>query len=185
MGCPVEKDELIGAIEAILFVAGEPVPVSDIAQTLEINNVEVKAILDELMFSYSSAQRGILIRSVSDKVQFVTNRKYASQVEALLKPVQMRSFSQSILETLAIMAYKQPVTRSEVEGIRGVRCEYAVKQLLSLGLITEVGKKATVGRPTMFGTTDAFLKLFNIASLNQLPSYEEFCSDNELETLTV
>jgi segregation and condensation protein B len=181
----MEKHELIGAIEAILFVAGDPVPIDDIAETLELTSSEVIAILDELMFSRASAHRGVLIRKIADKVQFVTNPKYAVPVEALLKPVQMRSFSQSILETLAIIAYKQPVTRSEIESIRGVRCEYAVGQLLSLGIISGIGKKATVGRPTMFGTTDVFLKQFNIASLNQLPSYEEFCSENELKTLTV
>ncbi|MEG0767321.1 MAG: SMC-Scp complex subunit ScpB, partial [Clostridia bacterium] len=97
---------------------------------------------------------------------------YALYVEKLLQPVQKQSLSQAVLETLAIVAYKQPVTRAEMELIRGVKCDYSVQALQNRGLIQEVGRKETLGRPILYGTTDAFLRHFGITSLEQLPKLD-------------
>ena len=94
-----------------------------------------------------------------------------------MQPAQTKSFSQAMLETLSVVAYKQPVTRNDIEAIRGVRCEYSVSQLLKLGLIQELGRKDAVGRPMLFGTTDAFLRQFGLHDLGELPSYETFSKD--------
>lgn len=121
------------------------------------------------------------------RVQLVSNRKYAGFVEALLQPAQTKSFSQAMLETLSVVAYKQPVTRNDIEAIRGVRCEYSVSQLLKLGLIQELGRKDAVGRPMLFGTTDAFLRQFGLHDLGELPSYETFSKDisDEMEDMAL
>ena len=102
-------------------------------------------------------------------------------VEELLQPAQTKSFSQAMLETLSIIAYRQPVTRSDIEAVRGVRCDYSVSQLLKLGLIQEMGRKDSVGRPMTFGTTDAFLRQFGIHSIEELPEYGVFAEEDTEE----
>lgn len=102
-----------------------------------------------------------------------TNEKYKAQLEDLLNPVQKKSLSQASLEVLSIIAYKQPITRAEIEEIRGVKCDYSVMWLLQKGLIQEMGRKETLGRPMLFGTTDLFLRHFGLSSLNELPRNEE------------
>ena len=102
-------------------------------------------------------------------VQFVTNSEYNEWVVKLLSPPEERTMSDSLLETLSVIAYRQPVTRADIESVRGVRCEYSVTQLLKQGLIVELGRKDCIGRPMQFGTTDAFLRKFGLSSLRDLP----------------
>ena len=104
-----------------------------------------------------------------DTVQFVTNSEYNEWVVKLLSPPEERTMSDSLLETLSVIAYRQPVTRADIESVRGVRCEYSVTQLLKQGLIVELGRKDCIGRPMQFGTTDAFLRKFGLSSLRDLP----------------
>lgn len=99
-------------------------------------------------------------------MQLVSNKEYTRYVEELVQPVQSKSFSQSMLETLSVIAYRQPVTKADIEAVRGVRCEYAVGQLMKLGMIRELGRKNVVGRPMLLGTTDAFLRHFGIRTLS-------------------
>ena len=113
------------------------------------------------------------------KIQFSTNPAYADEVSAVLNPIKERELSKSMLEVAAIIAYKQPVTRIDLEEIRG-NSEYAVQKLLELGVIEPVGRKDAVGRPVMFGTTDKFLKRFQISSLDELPDYDELFEKIEL-----
>lgn len=165
------QDERYSEIECILFVSGEPVSIVQLQRALDVTNMEIDAILRAMEQAYREEERGILLYLTEDSAQLVSNRKYASSVEELLQPAQTKSFSQAMLETLSIVAYKQPVTRSDIEAVRGVRCDYSVRELLKLGLIREVGRKDSVGRPMMFGTTDAFLRQFGLHSVNELPEY--------------
>ena len=157
-------------IECMLFVAGEPVLITEIARVLEQDEASVKALLFEMEMTYREEGRGICLLSTDDTAQLVSNSDYIEYVEALLQPEQKKSVSQSIMETLAVIAYKQPVTRAEIEAVRGVRCEYAVSQLQQLGLIAAVGRKDVIGKPMLYATTDTFLHKFGLHNLSELPT---------------
>lgn len=172
-------DERISAIECILFVSGEPVSVLQLQRALNVTQMEICHLLETMDALYKSEERGILLYRTEETVQLVSNRKYADYVEELLQPAQTKTFSQAMLETLSIIAYRQPVTRAEIEAVRGVRCEYSVSQLVKLGLIHELGRKDAVGRPMLFGTTDAFLRQFGIASVKDLPCYETYLEKDD------
>lgn len=163
------QDERYSAIECILFVSGEPVSLVQLQRALDITGIEMNAIIHNMEKQYREEERGIQLYITDDTVQLVSNKKYASYVEELLQPAQTKSFTQAMLETLSIVAYKQPVTRADIEAVRGVRCDYSVSQLLKLGLIRELGRRDSVGRPMMFGTTDAFLRQFGLHSIEELP----------------
>ncbi|MDO4565514.1 MAG: SMC-Scp complex subunit ScpB [Clostridia bacterium] len=164
-------DGLKNRIECILFVSGEPVSFSALALALDADEASVKSALYELECEYRDGERGIQLLSTDRTAQLISNRSYAADVERLLQPEQVRSASRSLLETLAVIAYRQPVTRADIEGVRGVRCEYAVSQLQKLGLIEAVGRKDSIGKPMLFGTTDKFLHKFGLRSLAELPDY--------------
>ena len=157
-------------VECMLFVAGEPVLIAEIARVLEQDEASVKTLLYEMETQYREEGRGICLLATDDTAQLFSNRDYISYVEALLQPEQKKSVSQSIMETLAVVAYKQPVTRAEIEAVRGVRCEYAVSQLQKLGLIAAVGRKDVIGKPMLYATTDTFLHKFGLHNLSELPS---------------
>ena len=157
-------------VECLLFVAGEPVLITEIARVLEQDEASVKALLYEMEMTYLEEGRGICLMTTDDTAQLVSNRDYISYVETLLQPEQKKSVSQTIMETLAVIAYKQPVTRAEIESIRGVRCEYAVSQLIKLGLIAAVGRKDVIGKPMLYATTDTFLHKFGLHNLSELPT---------------
>lgn len=157
-------------VECLLFVAGEPVLITEIARVLEQDEASVKALLYEMEMTYREEGRGICLMTTDDTAQLVSNRDYISYVETLLQPEQKKSVSQSIMETLAVIAYKQPVTRAEIESIRGVRCEYAVSQLQKLRLIAAVGRKDVIGKPMLYATTDQFLHKFGLHNLSELPT---------------
>ncbi len=159
-------------IECLLFVAGEAVPITELARVLALDEPALKTLLYEMEIAYRDEGRGVCLLATDDTVQLVSNRAYVDYVEALLQPEQKRSVSQSILETLAVVAYRQPVTRAEIEAVRGVRCEYAVSQLQRLGLIDAVGRKDVIGRPMLYATTDAFLHKFGLHNLSELPALQ-------------
>lgn len=161
-------------LACMLFVAGDPVPVSELARVLALPAKRVRELLREMEAECRAAGAGVYPLVTEETAQLVSNPAYAADVEALLQPERTRSVSQSLLETLAIIAYRQPVTRGDIEAVRGVRCEYAVGQLQKLGLVQTVGHRDTVGRPALLGTTDAFLRRFGLHSLAELPEYERF-----------
>ena len=169
---------MAGRIEAILFVAGEAVSVKDLAKALRISEQELARYLNELSDEYDYRQRGFLLKRFGENVQLATRPLYSEDVVRLLQPVQQQSLSQAAMETLAVVAYKQPVTRAEVEQIRGVKCDYSLQSLMNKGMIQEIGRKDTIGRPILFGTTDGFLSHFGIRSLEDLPPMPEPPSDN-------
>ncbi|MDD2648425.1 MAG: SMC-Scp complex subunit ScpB [Eubacteriales bacterium] len=165
----MQAKETAHIIEAILFVAGEPVMLSDLRDAVGVTDEELREGLTELDNEYTFARRGIILRRFGEHVQLSTRPEYAEYVERLLQPVQKQSLSQSAMETLAIIAYRQPCTRSEIEAVRGVKCDYSVQSLALKGLIAEAGRKDTVGHPILYATTDKFLSHFGIADLSQLP----------------
>ena len=169
----VQKKEW-NILECLLFVAGDPVSVVELSRVLALPTRDVRALLAEMEMDYRAQARGVQLLVTEETAQLVSNRDYIDHVEQLLQPEKTRSVSQSMLETLAVVAYRQPVTRAEIEAVRGVRCEYAVSQLQKLGLIAAAGHKNTAGRPTLFGTTDRFLRQFGLHSLEELPEFSRF-----------
>ena len=168
--------------ECMLFVAGEPVLIAEIARAMDMDTAEMKTLLYEMETSYRDEGRGIILLVTDETAQLVSNRKYVEYVEKLLQPEQKKNVSQSILETLAIIAYRQPVTRAEIESVRGVRCEYTIAQLQKLGLINAVGRKDVIGKPMLYATTDSFLRKFgmhNLSELPELPIFEDTAESGE------
>lgn len=167
------------AIECLLFVAGDPVPLIELARVLSFSLPQTQLLLTEMEAVYRAEGRGILPLVTEASAQLISNRDFAQHVEALLQPSQQKSASQSLMETLSIVAYRQPVTRLEVESIRGVRSEYAIAQLQKMGLIDEVGRKDALGRPILYGTTEQFLRKFRLHNLSELPGYTRFTAPAE------
>lgn len=159
-------------IEAIVFASGEPVPVKFIIEKLGCTLKEVNACVDELKERYSD-DCGINILVFNGKLQFASNPKYKEQVQAVITPIKEKELTRAILECAAIIAYKQPITKSELEDIRQVSCDYAVHTLLDLNMIYACGRKDSVGKPILYATTDTFLKRFRLNSIDELPDYDE------------
>lgn len=172
------SEKLTNIIESILFVSGTKVAIADITDKLGVSEKEVMNAVNELKNKYTE-ESGIQILVFNKKLQFCSNPKYADDVSAVLNPIKERELSKSMLEAAAIIAYKQPVTRIDLEEIRG-NSEYAIQKLLELGVIEPVGRKDAVGRPVLFGTTDEFLKRFQISSLDELPDYDELINKIQL-----
>ena len=167
------QKNLPNIIEGSLFVAGAGVSVAEIADKLEIKEKEVLEAVEFLRESKYNDQSGIQLINFKDKIQLCTNPSIADSISVVLNPIRERALSKTALETIAIIAYQQPITRLEIENIRGVSSDYAIQLLLTHNLIEVVGRKDVVGKPLLFGTTDEFLKRFELESLEQLPKYEE------------
>ncbi len=139
---------------------------------MDVSDQELEETLDALESGYDYDRRGLRLLRYGAHIQLATRPDYAPYVEKLLQPVQKQSLSQAIMETLAVIAYRQPVTKAEIELVRGVKCDYSVQSLQAKGLIEEVGRKEALGRPILYGTTDAFLRHFCISSLSELPQID-------------
>ena len=150
-------------------MVGEPILIGDLARALGLDPRKVKSVLMKMSEEYDEQQRGVALRIYGSHVQLTTRELYAQDVVRLLQPVQRQTLSQAVLETLAVVAYRQPVTKADVEQIRGVKCDYSISSLVSKNLICEVGRKDALGRPILYGTTDVFLQHFGISSLKELP----------------
>lgn len=157
---------------SILFVAGDGLEKSFIAEKLQISDKELEKAIDELKKEYSG-EKGIHIIEYKNKIQLASNPNYANYISDVLNPVREKSLTRAALETLAIIAYKQPITKLEIEDIRRVNSDYAVQILIDQNMIEVVGRKDAVGKPLLFGTTEDFLKRFNIKDVSSLPDYEE------------
>ncbi len=158
-------------LESLLFLSGNGLKVADVATQLEVKTADVNAAVKRLKEKYGG-KSGIHLLSFNGKIQFATNPAYSDVVACVLNPIRERDLSNAALETIAIIAYRQPVTRLDIEQIRGVNSEYTVQMLLKNNLIEVVGRKEAVGKPLLFGTTDEFLKRFQLESLDDLPDYE-------------
>ena len=165
-------ETLASIIESILFVSGDAVAIKDISEKLCLSDKEVLKVAEQLQREKYNDDSGIHLLIFNKKLQFGTNKNNAESVATVLNPIKERELSRSMLEVAAIIAYKQPVTRMDLEDIRNCSCEYALQNLLKLGVVEVVGRKDTIGHPALFGTTDNFLKRFQISSLDELPDYD-------------
>ena len=165
-------EKLTNIIEAILFAAGDAVPIELIREKLEVPKREVDAAIRNLEKKYTGAC-GIRLLHFNHKLQLATNPDYREPVAATIMPLREKEFTKTILECAAIIAYKQPITRSEIEAIRQTNSDYAISTLLSLEMIAPCGRKDAPGRPMLFETTDNFLRRFKLKSLAELPDYNE------------
>ena len=165
-------ENLENVIESVLFVAGEPVPCSDLCFKFDVKQKDIDKAVKKLEQKYDG-KSGIKLLSFNNKLQFASNSDYVDYVSLVLNPIRQRNLTKATLETISIIAYKQPITRLEIEEIRGVNSDYAINILLEHKLIEIVGRKDAVGKPALFGTTDEFLKRFDISGIGDLPDYDE------------
>ena len=168
------KKTMKSALETLMFMWGEPLDVKDAAEVLEAEKAEVRELFRELMTEYEQEGRGIRIREAGDAFGYVTHVENDMFVQKLCTPVRVRKLSQAALEVLAIIAYRQPVTRSEIDSIRGIKSERVIDGLMDKGLVEITGRSEGVGRPLLYGTTKEFLKKFGFASLKELPEVPEY-----------
>ena len=165
-------EKLTNIIEAILFASGEAVEVDIFREKLQVSKIEMDKAIRKLENKYSG-DNGIHLLYFNHKLQMATNPEYKESIASVLTPIREKEFTATILECAAIIAYKQPITRSELEAIRGINSDYAITTLMSLDMIVPCGRKDTPGKPVLYATTDNFLKRFKLKSLAELPDYEE------------
>jgi segregation and condensation protein B len=164
---------LLAAIEALLFASDQPLPLSLLAESLEAGPAEISEALNELAAAYAARGAGVELRDIAGGWQFVTASEQADWVGRMLRGKRRMRLSRAALETLAIIAYKQPVTKSEIESIRGVDASAVLATLLERNLVTIRGRSKVVGRPLLYGTTQDFLQYFGLRDLSELPRPEE------------
>lgn len=157
---------------SVLFVAGDGIERSFLAEKLDISERELNKVIEELKKEYQG-DKGVYLIEYKNKIQLASNPNYANYISDVLNPIREKSLTRAALETLAIVAYKQPITKLEIEDIRRVNSDYAVQVLIDQNMIEVVGRKDAVGKPLMFGTTDNFLKRFDIKTIEDLPDYEQ------------
>lgn len=167
------KKAIKSALESMMFVWGEPLDCKSAADVFNMDKKEIYPLFKELQEEYEQEGRGIVIREINKAFQFVTREENADYIERLCTPVKAKKLSQSALEVLAIIAYKQPVTKGEIEAIRGIKCDRVVDGLQKKELVEEKGRSNAIGRPILYGTTDTFLKNFGFSSLKDLPEIDD------------
>jgi segregation and condensation protein B len=178
----LEPHEIKAVIEGLLFVSGdEGIDRKQIAEVLQRDSKELDAYIDELKKSYQSADRGMTIVEYAGSLQFVTKPDHAVFYERLVETPGHSTLSQAALETLAIIAYKQPITRAEIEEVRGVKTEKPLQTLSAKGLVKEVGRAEGTGRAILYGTTKAFLDHFGLQSIKELPALPENIQEESVE----
>ena len=170
------------AVEAVLFTMGTSVETSRLAAAIEQDEQTTRRLVRNMMDKYNAKDRGICIIELEDSFQMCTKKEYYDNLIRVVSQPKKHTLTDSALETLSIIAYKQPVTRLEVEQIRGVKSDYAVNKLLEYNLITELGRLDAPGRPILFGTTEEFLRSFGLSSVEDLPELSpEMIADFKLE----
>ncbi len=180
-------DFLIRHIEALIFCAQHPITISEIQQCLSemfdsvISSEDIEKAIETLQKKYENEGYSFQIVHIANGFQFLTKPAYQLSIGILLKQKSKKRLSNSAIETLSIIAYKQPITKSELENIRGVNCDYSIHKLLDKELVTIVGKSDGIGRPLLYGTSPKFMEYFGINSLKDLPSLKEI--DNEDNTI--
>ena len=171
------NDQMIkSALESIMFVWGEPLEAKTAAELFNITTGEMLSIFRELKADYEQRGGGLMIREVDKAFQLCTNPVNDDYIQKLCTPVKEKRLSQAALEVLAIVAYKQPVAKSEIDSIRGIKSERVLEGLMNKGLVEEKGRSNAIGRPILYGTTRDFLALFGFESLEDLPPLEDLDS---------
>lgn len=179
----MDKEKIKSIIESLLFINESPILTSEVARILEVKNSLIKEAVDELAFEYSQRNSGIAIVPVAGGFQMCSAPVNEPWVKKMYSSQNKQKLSTASLETLAIIAYKQPITRIEIEQIRGVNVDGVVRKLAELGLIKPAGKKEVVGKPFLYVTTRKFLEYFGINTLSDLPNLEDFVDLAEKENL--
>lgn len=182
----MDRTKAEAVIEAVLFTMGESVEISRLADVIDEDVRTTKAILKDMEERYEKEDRGIVLTRFDDAVQLCTKSDMYEYLIKIAKAPRKMVLTDTVLETLSIIAYKQPVTRVEIEKVRGVSCDHAINKLLEYDLITELGRLEAPGRPLLFGTTEQFLRCFGVKSLEELPELnpvqlEEFKQQAEEE----
>lgn len=182
----MKKEKAKAVLEAVLFTMGESVEIERLASVIEEDKKTTKRLLEEMQEEYQQGMRGISLAFFEDAVQLCTKGELYEYLIKIAKTPRKFTLTDTLLETLSIIAYKQPITRLEIEKIRGVSCDHAVNRLLEFDLITELGRMDAPGRPLLFGTTEQFLRSFGVKSLEELPALstvqiEEFKQQAESE----
>lgn len=175
----MQLQSVTALLEALLFAAGRPVGIPELAAVAGLSAADTELALDELKRKLDAGGRGLMLREVAGGVQLFTRPEFAPYIRRLLQPADRPRLSQAALETLAIIAYRQPVTRLEIEAVRGVRVDQVLFTLEERGLIAEVGRKDGPGRPVLFGTTSTFLRSLGLKSLSELPPLPEAAAARE------
>ncbi|MBF0463879.1 MAG: SMC-Scp complex subunit ScpB [Nitrospirae bacterium] len=173
----MEKAEQTAIIEALLFIAGDPLSIDDIKRHTNLTDAEILSSLTTLINAYKDRNGGILVAEIAGGYQMTTNPAYAQWAKVLKKNKSMGKLSIAALETLSIVAYKQPITRVEIEEIRGVGSDWTLKILLERNLVKITGRKDAPGKPLLFGTTREFLQYFGLKNIADLPTLKEFTKD--------
>jgi segregation and condensation protein B len=171
------KDRIKSAFESIMFVFGDPIDVKLAAAAANIDKAEALECFRELQAEYESRNSGIRVRETDGHFSFVTYEENFDYIRTITTPAKERRLSQAALETLAIIAYKQPVTKSEIDSIRGIKSDRVIEGLVAKELIEDRGQSNAIGRPTLYGTTKKFLEYFDLKDLGELPTLD----DDELE----
>lgn len=168
------KEEIKSALESMMFVIGEPLQIKTAAEVLDLEREQIEICLNELQKEYEESKSGIRIRKINKSYQLVTAAENEEFIRKLCTPVKIKRLTKAALEVLAIIAYKQPVTKSAIDGIRGVRSDRVIEGLKDKDLIMEKGRSDDVGRPILYGTTDTFLMHFGFEDIKQLPEIYDF-----------
>lgn len=171
-------DDFKAIIESLLFVSNKPLTVKEVAEIINVSEGQTKEILEEIYFEYQENNRGFTLAKLAHGYLFTTKKEHAPFIEKLYKP-KLSNLSTAALETLAIIAYKQPVTRGEIELLRGVKVDKIIYTLVDRNLIEEMGRREGPGRPILYGTTGDFLQYFGLNDLSQLPLPDKFVPEEE------
>ncbi|EKJ87041.1 segregation and condensation protein B [Leptospira meyeri] len=185
-----ERTYTKGLLEALLFLSSDPIKLSALAKSCGIEKTKARELLDELILDYQEKEGGFLLREIAGGYQFITNQKYSEILAHIFKDKKRETLSRGTLDTLAIIAYKQPITLTELDEIRGVSSRAMVASLMSKKLVKAVGQKEVPGRPTLYGTTNEFLLHFGLSKLTDLPTpvevkelkFEEFTPESIIVT---
>ncbi|MGJ0846693.1 condensin subunit ScpB [Tissierella praeacuta DSM 18095] len=173
----MDSKELKSIIESLLFTWGDPLDIKDISSIVEVDEKEVSNIMQEMIDEFDYNMRGIKIIKINNSYQLGTRPENFQWIKKLANPKVTKNLSNAALETLSIIAYRQPIIKVDIEAIRGVRCDKAIETLIERGLIVEVGRLERVGRPILYGTTDVFLRCFGLESLEDLPPLNDVIDD--------
>ena len=172
-------------IEAVLFAAGEAVSIRSLCKALELDEATVRNLLRHISDTFEADKRGILIKELEDAYQLCTNPLYFEHIIKTVKAAPKKRLTPPLMETLSIIAYKQPMTKAQIEDIRGVNADHAVNKLIEYGLVCENGRQDSPGKPILFGTSQEFLRHFGLSSLHELPllqtNIEELREETEKE----
>jgi len=175
------KKTIKSAFESMMFVWGEPLDVKVAAEIFNMNWKDAYDYFIELKEEYEQEGRGLQIREINKSFQFVTSFSNVEYIERLCTPIKEKRLTQQALEVLAIIAYKQPVTKGEIESIRGIKCDRVIEGLTKKDLIIEAGRSNAVGRPILYGTTDSFLGHFGFSNIKELPDIEDIAGAMNLD----